>query len=179
MPKTKTSGAGAHNLKYPAELKAECKDLYVNKRWAMKDIQEKYPQVTYDALRSWVFTGEWRAERDALVKSEQQEIVMRRQHSLTILLGDSIEAISNTVKKYVKMGMTMEEAKDLSTVISNMDKLARLADNKPTDITENRNLNVNIPAKAMVTKADIEDAIKIVQADPFTKAESSSDEQEQ
>lgn len=150
------------------QYRDDCKDLYINKRWQPSEIMQKYPDLSREALTHWIKKGEWVAAREAIIKSETEEIVLRRKHSLTTLLGDSIEAISNTVKKYVKIGMTMEEAKDLSTVITNMDKLARLADGKPTDVIENRNLNMNIPTKAMATKADIENAIKIVQDDPFT-----------
>ena len=159
------------------KLKQVCKELFF--RWRTSDEIIKETGVNKNTLGKWIYGNKkhdpeaWQMERATESQRfirESIEVNSRQAHGVVRLGFKMVEnALIARAKQTDKDGRTVplniKEARNVTEIITSVDKLMRLAEGEPTEILETRN-EAGVPTRA-ITIVELREAFK---KDPFMKA---------
>jgi len=94
-----------------------------------KDIDIPYKTLVYH-------TAKWKAERELLKSEILRELSENKKTILTSLVGNSLEIVDRVITSF-KEGHrmpTISEARHMVSMVTDIDKILRLDEDKPTDI---------------------------------------------
>lgn len=134
------------------EKKKTFKDLSVDEQEDMKKMYiEHYPLThiaeKYDISRqsvSYHANKYWKEERDLMKADLFNHFSDTKKSSFVKISQDAIDVMTRALS-HIKNNVeapTLKDAKAAAEVISALDKIIRLDENKPTDITEDRAFDV-------------------------------------
>lgn len=116
--------------------------------------------VSLETVRSWVKKHGWYDQREGINSELLTEVTARRAFHLNKIAAVSIEVLSKALSEVNKRDKppTVSEAYQISNMLANLDKMARLASGKPTEITEHK--GEGLAAISIKTVDDIKKALK-------------------
>ena len=136
----------------------EAKELFMAFK-AMKDISERC-SIPYRTLL--YHSKKWEEERDMLRKVILKDLAENKKALLVSLTGNSLDCIDRAIRTLKERSKppTIQEARNLTNIVAEIDRILRLDDGEPTDIISQHKPATIIELKQKL-KADpfyIEDA---------------------
>jgi hypothetical protein len=136
----------------------EAKEMFLSFK-AIKDIAE-YCSIPYRTLL--YHSKKWEGERYMLRKVILKDLAENKKAVLVSLTGNSLDCIDRAIRTLKERSKppTVMEARNLTTIVSEIDRILRLDDGEPTDIISQHKPATIIELKQKL-KADpfyIEDA---------------------
>ena len=131
----------------------EAKELFMAFK-PMKDISEKC-SIPYRTLL--YHSKKWEAERDLFRKVLLKDLAENKKAVLVSLTGNSLDCIDRAIRTLKERSKppTVMEARNLTTIVAEIDRILRLDDGEPTDI-----ISQHRPATVIELKQKLK-------ADPF------------
>jgi hypothetical protein len=158
------------------KLKQLCKELYF--KWRNSDEIIRETGVKKSNLMKWIYgqrKGDhgWQVERAADGQRFIRESVEQNSRQAHGVVRLGFKMVTNSLIARDKLTdikgnpipLSIKEAKEVTEIITSIDKLMRLAGGEPTEIHENRNGQPDIPVKP-VTITELREAIL---KDPFMR----------
>lgn len=138
----------------PYGLRMYC-DHYPNARIA------RLLNVKRDTVTNWIVSHGWVKKRAELEARYHDAIISQKAQTLGQIMSSAIDVIAKAMKNVSKQDeITLKDARDVSEIFKNMDKVLRLTHGAPTEIHEKRHLDVKVPR----TVAEIREVLR---SDPF------------
>jgi hypothetical protein len=131
----------------------EAKELFMAFK-AMKDISEQC-SIPYRTLL--YHSKKWVSERDMVRKVILKDLAENKKAVLVSLTGNSLDCIDRAIRTLKERAKppTIQEARNLTTMVAEIDRILRLDDGEPTDI-----ISQHKPATVIELKQKLK-------ADPF------------
>ena len=131
----------------------EAKEMFMAFK-AMKDISEQC-SIPYRTLL--YHSKKWESERDLFRKVILKDLAENKKAVLVSLTGNSLDCIDRAIRTLKERSKppTVMEARNLTTIVSEIDRILRLDDGEPTDI-----ISQHKPATVIELKQKLK-------ADPF------------
>lgn len=146
-PKKEPVSKGFVDGIWPTEVRQQAYDLYMS----YMPIRKIGPEIGIPegTIREWIYQLGWNKHRSAITEAAKQEFAEKRQGQLLQISADGLDIIAKEIKALrVKGGLSLKELSQLATLITDFDKLQRLAAGQATEIKESRGISIQLPSKS-------------------------------
>lgn len=110
----------------------------------------------------WVHRTDWKQRKAELEMQFHNAVISSKVQVLAQISSDAIDIIGKALSGLKKKGddITLVDARNVSEIFKNMDKVLRLTNGAPTEIQEKRHTDVKVPRTA-------KEILEVIKADPF------------